>query len=275
MARVRCHDAPTVERPHVAVPVVVPLDATRAAACTGPPVKSSVDEIRRRFDADVERFADLETGQVATIDARLSMDLVVEAAAAVRPNARHVLDLGCGAGNYTLALLQRLPDLDATLVDLSEPMLVRAAERVGAATRGTVTTIHGDVREVALGSERFDVVVAAAVFHHLREDAEWRQVFEACHRALVPGGCLWIVDLVAHAQASVAGLMWARYGEYLAGLRGEAYRDEVFAYVEREDSPRPLVEQLTLLRAVGFDEIDVLHKNGCFAAFGGRKPVRG
>ncbi|MGI6419673.1 MAG: hypothetical protein ACOX1P_28900 [Thermoguttaceae bacterium] len=33
--------------------------------------KSTVDEIRQRFDADVERFSNLETGQSATIDAPL------------------------------------------------------------------------------------------------------------------------------------------------------------------------------------------------------------
>src|SRR5215471_8722288 len=89
-------------------------------------MKSTVEEIRRRFDADVERFSNLETGQSATVDAPLAMALVAEAAAATTPHARHVLDVGCGAGNYTLKLLERLPGLDATLIDLSQPMLDRA-----------------------------------------------------------------------------------------------------------------------------------------------------
>jgi len=45
----------------------------------------------------------------------------------------------------------------------------------------------------------------------------------------------------------------------------------VFAYVEQEDTPRPLLFQLDLLRAVGIAQVDVLHKNVCFAAFGGVK----
>jgi hypothetical protein len=55
-------------------------------------MKSSVDEIRRRFDADVERFSNLETGQSATVDAPLAMALVAQAAAATTPHAKHVLD---------------------------------------------------------------------------------------------------------------------------------------------------------------------------------------
>jgi glycerol uptake facilitator-like aquaporin len=34
-------------------------------------MKSTVDEIRQRFDADVERFSNLDTGQSATVDAPL------------------------------------------------------------------------------------------------------------------------------------------------------------------------------------------------------------
>lgn len=234
-------------------------------------MKSPVDEIRQRFDADVERFSNLETGQSATVDAPLAMALVAQTAAAATPHARHILDIGCGAGNYTLKLLEHLPGLDVTLIDLSRPMLDRATERVSRATTGTVTAIQGDVREIELGEGRFDVVVAAAVLHHLRTDDEWRLVFRAFHRALRPGGSLWVFDLVESSIPAVQRLMWERYGEYLAALKDATYRDHVFAYVEKEDTPRPLTFQLDLLRAVGFAQVDVLHKNVCFAAFGGIK----
>src|SRR5262245_14163075 len=138
-------------------------------------MKSTVEEIRQRFDADVERFSNLETGQSATIDAPLAMALIAEAAAATTPHARSILDVGCGAGNYTLKLLERLPNLDVTLIDLSRPMLDRARERVGRATSGRVTTIQADVREVALPDCGSDIVLAAAVLHHLRDDGEWRK----------------------------------------------------------------------------------------------------
>jgi tRNA (cmo5U34)-methyltransferase len=234
-------------------------------------MKSTVDEIRRRFDADVERFSNLETGQSATVDAPLAMALVAEAAAVTTPHARHVLDVGCGAGNYTLKLLEFLPNLDATLIDLSRPMLDRAGERVGRATAGRVTAVQGDVREVELPEQGFDIVLAAAVLHHLRTDAEWREVFAAFHRALRPGGSVWVFDLVESSIPAVQRLMHQRYGEYLTRLKDDTYRDHVFAYVEKEDTPRSLVFQLDLLRQAGFARVDVLHMNVCFAAFGAVK----
>ena len=235
-------------------------------------MKSTVEEIRRRFDQDVERFASLETGQAATIDAPLVLELVAQAAATVTPHATAVLDIGCGAGNYTLRLLQGVPELACTLSDLSRPMLDRAQQRIGAAAPDVRTTpIEGDVREIELGDGRFDVIVAAAVLHHLRGEDEWLAVFEKFHRALRPGGSIWISDLVAHALPAVQAMMWRRYGEYLMGLRDEEYRDDVFAYVEKEDTPRPIGFQLELLRRVGFRAVDVLHKNSCFGAFGAVK----
>jgi tRNA (cmo5U34)-methyltransferase len=234
-------------------------------------MKSTVEEIQRRFDADVERFSNLETGQSATVDAPLAMALVAEAAAATTPHARHVLDVGCGAGNYTLKLLEHLPDLDATLIDLSLPMLDRARERVSRATSGRIATIQGDIRHVELPEGAFDIVLSAAVLHHLRTDQEWRNVFTAFHRALRPGGSVWVFDLVESSIPAVGQLMRRRYGEYLIRLKDEAYRDYVFAYVEKEDTPRPMLFQLDLFRQVGFAQVEVLHKNVCFAAFGAVK----
>jgi tRNA (cmo5U34)-methyltransferase len=233
--------------------------------------KSTAEEIRQRFDADVERFANLETGQSATVDAPLAMDLIVRAAAAVTPAALHVLDIGCGAGNYTLKLLELVPELNVTLVDLSRPMLDRALQRISEATTANVTSIQADIRKVRLGEARFDIILAAAVFHHLRTDAEWHDVFAKCYAALRPGGSLWISDLIEHSTRAVQALMWERYGAYLTGLKDEAYRDHVFAYIEKEDTPRPLPYQIDLLRSVGFKTVEVLHKNGCFAAFGAIK----
>src|SRR6185295_4029207 len=145
------------------------------------PEKSSVEEIRQRFDADVERFSNLDTGQSAAIDAPLVLDLVAGAAAAVSSGPIRLLDVGCGAGNYTLKLLERVPLAEVTLVDLSRPMLERAQERIGQQTKAPIRAIQGDIREIPLDAGHYDVIVAAAVLHHLRTDDQWRSVFSKLH----------------------------------------------------------------------------------------------
>jgi tRNA (cmo5U34)-methyltransferase len=233
--------------------------------------KSSIDEIRARFDADVERFSNLETGQSATIDAPLVLELITEAAAKVTPGAKMLLDVGCGAGNYSVKMLSRVAGLEVELVDLSAPMLERAKQRVTAAGARAVRTYHGDIRRMDFGDGSIDIILAAAVLHHLRNDGEWDSVFAKFHRWLRPGGSVWISDLVMQKSPPVQEMMWRRYGEYLAKLKDEAYRDTVFAYVDKEDSPQSLMFQLEGLRRAGFVDVDVLHKNGPFAAFGARR----
>lgn len=228
--------------------------------------KSSVAEIRSRFDRDVERFSRLETGQVATMDASLCLGLVAEAGASTAPREPRVLDIGCGAGNFSLKFRELRPRARFTLVDLSRPMLDRARERLGSSVE---EVRQGDMRTLEFGESRFDVVLAAAVLHHLRTPREWRRLFGSVHRWLRPGGGFWIFDLVDHELRGVRALMRARYRAYLEGLGGAAYRDRVLAAIEREDTPAPLTFQLDLLREAGFARVDVLHKNACFAAFGG------
>tara|TARA_R110002049_G_scaffold27321_2_gene94079 strand:- start:187150 stop:187896 length:747 start_codon:yes stop_codon:yes gene_type:complete len=238
--------------------------------------KSSIEEIRQRFDNDVDRFSDLQTGQSATIDAPLAMELITSAAIASTKPIRRVLDIGCGAGNNMLKLRQQLgQDFHADLLDISEPMVNRAAERLRSESRGEIRTIVGDFRSVDLAAESYDVIIAAAVLHHLRDDADWLTTFEKIFAITAPGGGVWITDLVCHETDGVHQMMWQSYGEYLTTLGGEEYRDQVFQYIDQEDSPRPVTYQLDLLRHVGFRHVELLHKRSCFAAFGAVKPPGG
>ena len=234
--------------------------------------KSTLEEIRERFDNDVERFSNLETGQSATIDAPLAMELITQAAIASTSPINRVLDIGCGAGNNSIRLRQSLgQDFDCVLLDLSQPMLQRASERMRQVNAGRVSVVAEDFRTASLQAGSFDVILAAAVLHHLRDDQDWKTAFQKLHDLLRPGGSLWITDLVSHETAGVHHMMWARYGQYLTSLNGDEYRDKVFAYIDREDSPRPVTFQLQLLHEVGFRNVELLHKNSCFAAFGAIK----
>jgi tRNA (cmo5U34)-methyltransferase len=237
--------------------------------------KSTVEEIRARFDRSVDRFVNSETGQTTIMDAPLALDLIASAVERVSPRASHLLDVGCGAGNYSLKIREKLPTVRVTLIDLSRPMLDRAVERLARPGARQITAAQGDIRDLEIGNERFDVIVAAMVLHHLRGEEEWRAVFHRLWAALKPGGSLWISDLVDHGVPEVGQLLWERYGEYLTRLKDAAYREEVFAYVKYEDSPRPLLFQCELLKEVGFESVDVLHKNSCFAVFGAVKGGKG
>jgi tRNA (cmo5U34)-methyltransferase len=241
--------------------------------------KSTLEEIRERFDNDVERFSNLETGQQAAMDAPLVLDTVAQIAVQRLRIDSHVLDLGCGAGNFTLRVLQEMrkakgsddPMLHCHLADLSGPMLARAESRLHGVRAASVRTYQSDLRRLHFAENSFCCILAGAVLHHLRDDNDWADVFAKLHRWLRPGGRLYVSDMVCCDAPEVQSVMWRRYGAYLESLGGAACREKVFAYIDKEDSPRSLAYQLELLRRSGFGSSEVLHRNSIFACYYGMK----
>jgi len=77
-------------------------------------------------------------------------------------------------------------------------MLKKARDRISAVNSGKIRMIQGDFREVDLPDEGYDVILAAAVLHHLRDDQDWESTFRKIYRLTAPGGSVWITDLVFH-----------------------------------------------------------------------------
>ena len=102
-----------------------------------------------------------------------------------------VLDLGCGCGDSSLALAERVGAKGSVLgVDLSEPMLARARARAAAAGRRQLEFVAADVQTGPLGDARFDAAFSrfGVMFFAAPEVA-----FANVRRALRPGGRLAFV----------------------------------------------------------------------------------
>ena len=229
--------------------------------------KRTTAEIGACFDREVERFSDLSTGQASIKDARLMMDLLAETASALAPETKKILDIGCGAGNQTLNLLRVFPQADCTLLDISPNMLERAKMRVGAAASGTVSAVPGDLRTAALPEGHFDAAVAAAVLHHMRDDADWRLAFSRIHSLLKPGGILLVSDLIRHENPKIEALFAIRHEAFLRGALGDAEAERILQSIRESDTPATLEYQLSVLKETGFREAAILHKNIVFGAY--------
>ncbi|MDL4820063.1 class I SAM-dependent methyltransferase [Actinomadura opuntiae] len=111
----------------------------------------------------------------------------------------HIVDLGCGTGAGTFALLDRFPDAHVTAVDASAEHLQRL--RTKACARGVqhrVRTVQADLDEDAwpdLGSP--DLVWASASMHHM---AHPDHALRTVHDALAPGGLFAVVELAGHPR---------------------------------------------------------------------------
>ncbi|MET8685179.1 class I SAM-dependent methyltransferase [Streptomyces sp. NPDC004732] len=149
------------------------------------PHASASDDQAEILDLDAEVLAE----HIASITAWLPLQTA----------PRHIVDLGCGTGTGTFALLDRFPDAHVTAVDASAEHLRRL--RAKACSRGLqerVRTVQADLDEAAwpdLGSP--DLVWASASMHHM---AHPDRALRAVHDLLAPGGLFAVVELAGHPR---------------------------------------------------------------------------
>jgi SAM-dependent methyltransferase len=106
-----------------------------------------------------------------------------------------LLDIGCGPGRLTRRIAERRPGVRVTGLDPSADM-IREARRSPAPPN---LAFREGTPSSAGFAEEFDMAVSVLSFHHWEEPAE---ELRAVHRALKPGGALWIYEQDAEASAA-------------------------------------------------------------------------
>jgi trans-aconitate methyltransferase len=106
---------------------------------------------------------------------------------------RQIVDLGCGTGAGTFALLARFPEAHVTAVDSSADLLRRLREKAHAhAVADRVRTVQADLDATWPELGEPDLVWASASLHHMTDpDRILRQVRDT----LGPGGLFAVVEL--------------------------------------------------------------------------------
>ena len=138
-----------------------------------------------------------------------------------------VLEPGCGSGRLTEHLARAVgPDGEVLAFDVSPEMTAMARQRSYA---GAVQVIEADGAAIPRPSGHFGKVICFQVFPHLVAAAA---VLAEFHRALKPGGDLWINHLASreavnriHREAGppVAGHLLPGEGEWEGLLAGAGF----------------------------------------------------
>lgn len=235
-------------------------------------------------ESDSEDFLDL--GRYFVPDRERQIEILCDLVPP--PEDALLVELCCGEGLISRALLERFPACRVHALDGSPRMLEHAKTTCAALGQygDRFTTQLFDLAET--GWRRFERPVHAFVtslaVHHLDGDGK-RQLFADLHRALAPGGCLLVADLVLPAGESgvrVAAKQWdLAVRERSLQLSGDLRAFERFEELEWNsyratepdpvDQPSTLLDQLEWMEAAGFTDVDVYWMLAGHVIFGGFK----
>ncbi|MGB8262119.1 MAG: ubiquinone/menaquinone biosynthesis methyltransferase [Terracidiphilus sp.] len=227
---------------------------------------SAATAVRQMFDSIAPRYDLLNHVLSANIDRWWWWRAARRFRAVLaRPDAA-VLDICCGTGDMTRALLKRRPrgSRPVLAADFARNMLARGARKFGAPPSGAsagserdqalphAVPIEADALHLPLRPQSLDLIVSAFGFRNL---ANYEAGLREFHRALKPGGQLGILDfsepggLVGKAYAVYFRRVLPAIGRLICG------RDGPYSYLPASvGSFPPPAEMLELMRAVGYEE---------------------
>lgn len=114
---------------------------------------------------------------------------LIAAGAFPRASYPEVLDLGANSGINSMWFCDHKQS-HVTAIDYGPkyyPQLELAIQAKGYVSQ--ITPVYADIREADFGEELYDLILFLGTMHHVKRESH-RPIFEACYRALRPGGRL-------------------------------------------------------------------------------------
>ena len=102
-----------------------------------------------------------------------------------------ILEVGCGAGYGFESIIKEFQPKEYQGCDIS-PQMVALTNAKAKKYKGQIRIFLGDIRHIDLPSNRFDVVFAFTIFHHI---LGWRGALKEVHRLLKPKGLFLVNEI--------------------------------------------------------------------------------
>jgi len=172
---------------------------------------------------------------------------------APRPGQR-LLDVAGGTGDISFRFLKRAGHGHATVLDLTEPMLVEGRKRAEAEQMaGSLDWVTGDAMKLPFADASFDVYT---ISFGIRNVTRPQEALNEAFRVLKPGGRLMVLEF---SQIPTPGLQWAydRYSFNLIPAMGKLIANDRDSYQYLVESIRRFPDQetfLNMVRAAGFEQ---------------------
>jgi tRNA (cmo5U34)-methyltransferase len=216
--------------------------------------------VRRHLDLDAETYDVQIRRLIPHYDEMIATG--VELLATLAPAEGRVLDLGGGTGALSAAVLDGLPRVSVTVLDVDADMLGEARRRL-ARFADRVSFHEGSFLDPLPAA---DAVVASLALHHVHDLQTKTALYSAIHDTLAPGGVLLNLDAAVTEDARLNRLVFdrmaARMGDH--GITDAEARRHFAAWAD-EDRYFALDAELSALCEAGFDEVECFWRRGLCA----------
>ncbi|MFQ3578375.1 MAG: methyltransferase, partial [Verrucomicrobiia bacterium] len=201
-------------------------------------------------------------------------------------DVKRFLEIGCGDAILAQIVLKTFPKATGVLLDVDEPSLTTAWERLGDES-SRMAFVAQDVTdsqwsEAVSNVAPFDVIISSFVLDQ-QNDEHKVDVYADIFELLGPGGIFLNLDYVSisapfarkvHDELYIESLAAFRAQKGGSGDRATAERD----YLARPDKDYLLPSQTDVqcewLREIGFVGVDCFFRSLGIALFGGAKPLK-
>ncbi|MDX5401218.1 MAG: bifunctional demethylmenaquinone methyltransferase/2-methoxy-6-polyprenyl-1,4-benzoquinol methylase UbiE [Rhodobacterales bacterium] len=172
---------------------------------------------------------------------------------APRPGTR-LLDVAGGTGDISFRYLKRAGHAHATVLDLTEPMLVEGRKRAESEQMaGMLDWVVGDAMALPFSDNTFDVYT---ISFGIRNVTRPQEALNEAYRVLKPGGRLMVLEF---SQIPNPAMQWAydRYSFNVIPTMGKIIANDRDSYQYLVESIRKFPDQETFLgmvRDAGFEQ---------------------
>jgi tRNA (cmo5U34)-methyltransferase len=183
--------------------------------------------------------------------------------------AGQVLQLGCGTGALTAELVRRYPAGRVRATDGAPEMLERARARVRGLRGADVDFGSALFEELEIEPESFDLITSCMALHHVVDKGPF---YAGLRRGLRPGGLLIFADELRAALEHVERLHWNAWLAFARqpGHLSDAELDDALEHIDEHDHYETLWDQLRLLHAAGFRDVDCVWRYLNYGVFTAR-----
>lgn len=216
------------------------------------------------MDNSVENFYDELSGQYTALISKcvpryeeMFFNLFCYLPIAFKP--QRILDLGCGTGNLTAAILNHFPNAEIHALDISADILNECKIRFK--QHKNIVYHQQDFSTLNFPENYFDLIISSIAIHHVN-DEEKEKLYAQILKMLNPKGIFEFVDQTRGSTEEI-------YQKYISRWQDEAFKlgstqenwEMWMEHQNNHDFHTPIVWHLEKLKSKGFKNIDVLWKN--------------